>query len=215
MTISDPLKSLIGGLILFCLLTQSANLFASEPTVSVAISGESVTIDVELLIAASPQQVWSVWTDYENMPKFIPSLKESRIVVRQGNLYQLYQRGISQHGPITFPFEAHHQDEQILPYQAILTHQLQGSLKSLAASTRFIADGEGTRVTYHADSISGFWMPPIVTKLFIQHETSAHFRLMRDEVLKRNPITQFPEPAKLSLKQLQTGSQLSELSSTE
>lgn len=158
---------------------------STEPVVKVNISGERVTVDVELLLPATAQQVWSVWTDYDHYTRFVPSLKISHILNQQGNLVHIYQRGFSQHGPISFPFESENQDEQIMPYQEIHSRQLKGSLKSLAASTRFVTDSEGTRVLYHAESIPGIWMPPILTKLFIEHETIAHYRLMRSEVMRR------------------------------
>lgn len=188
-------------LLLICIAPQNfaVDLFNNEPLVKVGISGQQVTVDVEILIPASPQQTWLVWTDYEHLPDFIPSLKESRVVARQGNLYQLYQRGFSQHGPISFPFETQHEDEHVLPHDIIRSKQIKGSLKSLAATTQFLAENNHTRVRYHAESVSGFWLPPIVTQLFIEHETAAHYRLMRDEVLRRIASGFVADQTKLSL----------------
>ena len=205
---------------LICLFGIPNNSYATEslnhePQVKVVINGQQVTVDVKIVLPVTQQQAWSVWTDYENMPGFIPSLKESRIVARQGNTYQLYQRGLSQHGPITFTFETHHEDEQILPHEIIRSHQVKGSLKSLTATTKFLADNDQTRIVYHAESVSGFWLPPIVAKLFIEHETATHYRLMRDEVLRRLATNAPPEQTKLSLNKHQTNKQLLEPSTAD
>jgi|GEM_PF-2711238 len=198
----------------------SANNYATElandePQVKVIISGQQVTVDVEIMLPVTPQQAWAVWTDYENLPSFIPTLKESRVVTHQGNFYQLYQRGLSQHGPITFPFETQHEDELILPHDTIRSHQVKGSLKSLAATTKFLAEGGRTRIIYHAESVSGFWLPPIVAKLFIEHETATHYRLMRDEVLRRLATNALQDETKLSSNKFKATKQLSELINAE
>jgi uncharacterized membrane protein len=220
MTLSKQFFWLLNLSALLCLLGLSANNYAAEsaneaPQVKVLISGQQVTVDVEMMLPVTPQQAWSVWTDYENLPSFIPSLKESHIVARQGNLYQLHQRGLSQHGPITFPFETQHEDEQTLPHEMIRSHQVKGSLKSLVATTQFLAEGDRTRIVYHAESVSGFWLPPIVTQLFIEHETGDHYRLMRDEVLRRLATNALPDQTKLSFNKHKPNKQLSELSTVE
>ena len=220
MTLSSPFFQLLklsalAGLLGFSINSGAAELANDEPQVKVVINGQQVTVDVEIVLPVTPQQAWSVWTDYENLPSFIPSLKESRVVARQGNLYQLYQRGFSQHGPITFPFETQHEDEQTLPHEIIHSHQVKGSLKSLVATTKFLAEDERTRIVYHAASVSGFWLPPLVTKLFIEHETTTHYRLMRDEVLRRLATNAPPEQTKLSLNKHKATKQLPELSNAE
>lgn len=156
-----------------------------DPAVEVEICDGHVKVDVEMTIAATPEQVWSVWTDYENLPKFDSSLRESHIVSHQGNLYELRQHGVSQHGPITFTYESRSQDEQIMPYREIHSQLLQGSFKSLTSITRFIAEGGVTRIIYHAESVPGVWLPPLVTKPFIKYGARDHYREMRYEIQRR------------------------------
>jgi len=220
MTLSSKLFWRLCLSALTCLFGFSNNNYAeellnNEPQVKVVISGQQVTVDVEIMLPVTPQQAWAVWTDYENLPSFIPSLKESRIVARQGNTYQLYQRGFSQHGPISFPFETHHEDEQILPYEIIRSHQVKGSLKSLIATTKFLVEDGHTHILYHAESVSGFWLPPIVTKIFIEHETASHYRLMRDEVLRRLATNTMSDRSKLSSNKINAYKQFPEPISAE
>lgn len=158
---------------------------ADDPSVKVAINNGQVTVDVELTLPVSPKTAWEVWTDYENMPQFIPSLSESRVIAQQGNLYQLQQKGYSQYGPISLAFDSICEHELIMPYREIKSRQLRGTLKSLTATTTFIPENGGTRVAYHADSVPGIWMPPVFAETFIEHGTREHYTLMREEVLRR------------------------------
>jgi uncharacterized protein YndB with AHSA1/START domain len=172
-------------LVLFSLFLPLPALCSDEPAVKVDIHDGHVTVDVELALPVSPKAAWEVWTDYENMPQFIPSLSESRGVAQQDNVYQLRQKGFSQYGPISLAFETLSEHELIMPYQEIKSRQLRGTLKSLSATTIFIPEKGGTRVVYHCDSVPGIWMPPVLTETFIEHGTREHYTLMREEVLRR------------------------------
>jgi ribosome-associated toxin RatA of RatAB toxin-antitoxin module len=172
-------------ILFFSFLLPLSAFSADDPSVKVAIDNGQVTVDVELTLPVKPQTAWEVWTDYENMPQFIPSLSESRVIAQQGNLYQLQQKGYSQYGPISLAFDSICEHELIMPYREIKSRQLRGTLKSLTATTTFIPENGGTRVAYHADSVPGIWMPPVLTETFIEHGTRAHYILMREEVLRR------------------------------
>ena len=74
--------------------------------VKVQVAGETVVVDVNLLVSATRQQVWAVLTDFGHMAVFISNLKESKVISTSGDTLNIFQRGSAQYGPVTFPFES-------------------------------------------------------------------------------------------------------------
>ena len=58
--------------------------------VKVKIAGESVTVDLSLVVPATRQEVWSVLTDFRHMADFISNLKESRVISTSGNTLKIF-----------------------------------------------------------------------------------------------------------------------------
>jgi ribosome-associated toxin RatA of RatAB toxin-antitoxin module len=51
----------------------------------VVVTGQNGRYVARVLVSGSQQQVWSLLTDYGNLPKFIPNLTSSRVISQQGN----------------------------------------------------------------------------------------------------------------------------------
>ncbi len=54
--------------------------------------GSHVT-ELEAEIAASPEAVWEILTDYENYPKFVPGAKSYKVLGRKGNKVKVKSEG--------------------------------------------------------------------------------------------------------------------------
>ena len=55
--------------------------------------GETIIVDVEMSVAASVHDAWSVLTDYEHMASFLSNLSSSSIVKQHGNSLEVSQAG--------------------------------------------------------------------------------------------------------------------------
>lgn len=152
--------------------------------VAVQINGETVVVDASFVVPATRQQVWAVLTDFGNMASFVSNLKESKIIGASGDTLNIFQRGTAQYGPITFPFEST-RELRLTPFGVIRSRLISGNMRKMEGLTKLAEEGEQTRVTYHAESIPGVWIPPVLGKVFIAHETREQFREMRDEIIKR------------------------------
>lgn len=152
--------------------------------VQVEIAGDVVHIDTSLHVEATPQEVWAVITDYDNATGFISDLDASRVLSREGDTMRVYQKGKAKFGPFSFPVESV-REIRLAPFVSTQSHMVSGSMKRLDVATRLAPEGSGTRLTNHADSIPDFWIPPIVGRMFIAHETRERFRELRDEILRR------------------------------
>ena len=149
---------------------------------------DMVVIDVSMLVAATPREAWDVLTDYDHMPKFLPNLQSSKILSKSPTRLEVAQKGGASHGPITISFDVV-RDVQLKPYSEIKSHVISGDLKKVDGTTRLVAEGEGTRITFHSESIPNVWVPPGIGPTLIANETREQFGDMRAEILKRRMAT--------------------------
>ncbi|MBI5435654.1 MAG: SRPBCC family protein [Nitrosomonadales bacterium] len=152
--------------------------------VKVRVAGGNVIVDLSLVVPATRQQVWAVLTDFDHMAGFISNLKESRVVSTSADTTKVFQRGSAKYGPISFPFEST-REMQLTPFDKIRSHMISGNLLRMEGTTQLVDEGAQTRIIYHTDSIPGVWIPPIVGKVFIEHEIREQFQEMRNEIIKR------------------------------
>jgi carbon monoxide dehydrogenase subunit G len=152
--------------------------------VRVSIDGEKVIVDLSMSVAATPQQVWAVLTDFEHMASYISNLKESRVLSTSGSTQTIFQRGEANFGLISFPFEST-REMQLIPFDKIDSHMISGSMRKMDGTTQLLKENGLTKIIVHSESIPGNWIPPLVGKRFIEHETREQFQEIRDEVMKR------------------------------
>ena len=155
--------------------------------VKVQVAGETVIVDASLVFPATRQQVWAVLTDFGHMAAFISNLKESKVISTSGDTLNIFQRGSAQYGPVTFPFEST-RELRLTPFDKIQSHLISGNMRKMEGMTKLVDEGGQTRIIYHAESIPGVWIPPIVGKVFIAHETREQFQEMRDEIIRRKQL---------------------------
>src|SRR5262245_3137240 len=66
-----------------------------EPTISVLKSGGAFVVAAHFNVPAPPSVVRDVLTDYANIPRFMPSVRISRVVDRQKATVRVEQEAIS------------------------------------------------------------------------------------------------------------------------
>lgn len=180
------LKSLfIVGMAIGCQLSVFAQQEAARDIEAAARkSGDLVVIDVSLLVAATPREAWDVLTDYDHMPRFLPNLRVSKVLSRSPTELRVAQQGGVSHGPLSLSFDVV-RDVQLRPYHEIISHVISGNLKKVDGTTRLAPEGEGTRITFHSESIPNVWVPPGIGPTLIANETRDQFSDMRAEILRR------------------------------
>lgn len=168
--------------------------------VKVKIAGENVIVDLSLVVPATRQQVWAVLTDFDHMANFISNLKESKVVSTSADTMKVFQRGSAKYGPISFQFEST-REMQLEPFDSIRSRMISGNMRKMEGTTQLVEEGTQTRIIYHTDSIPGVWIPPIVGKVFIEHEIREQFQEIRNEIIKRKQEpSQVPQVAGALLK---------------
>ena len=152
--------------------------------IKVQIAGENVIVDLSLVVSATRQEVWAVLTDFEHMAGFVSNLKESRVVSTSEDTLKIFQRGSATYGPINFPFEST-REIRLTRFDKIQSRMISGNMRKMEGTTQLFDEDEKTRIVYRTDTIPGVWIPPIVGRIFIEHETREQFREIRNEILKR------------------------------
>jgi hypothetical protein len=165
-------------------LAHAESPFGQDIEVEVEIVGDVVHIDASFHVDATLQEAWTVITDYDSATAFISDLDASLVLAREGNTMRVYQKGKAKFGPFSFPVESV-REIRLSPFQATQSRLVSGSMKRLDVTTRLTPEGSGTRITNRTESIPDVWIPPIVGRLLIAHETRAKFRELRDEILRR------------------------------
>jgi carbon monoxide dehydrogenase subunit G len=164
--------------------------------VKVKIAGESVTVDLSLVVPATRQEVWSVLTDFGHMADFISNLKESRVISTSGNTLKIFQRGVATYGPINFPFEST-REIHLTPFDKIKSRMISGNMRRMEGTTRLIDEGGQTRIIYHTDTIQEVWVPPLAGNIFVEYEIREQFKEMKNEIIMRKRVNTPSAPIKI------------------
>jgi uncharacterized protein YndB with AHSA1/START domain len=156
----------------------------TDTQVKVQKKGDLVTIDLRMTMPATPQEVWSVLVDFDHMSGFLHNLQSSRIVAKNGDVWRVEQTGQTSHAGFSFSFESV-RDITLKPFESLQSHLVSGTLKRHDTLTQMVPDERGTRLTYHADSISGVWIPPLLGTSVVEDEVRKQFQDIQAEILKR------------------------------
>lgn len=176
-------------LLLFVGLVAVAPALAARPRVTVDVRRDAdvFRIDAVLFAPVSPDLAWEVLTDFENMERFVPNVRDSRIVARDDRRLTIRQRGVARFGLLTFSFESERLVE-LTPRSQIRSTQTSGNMNSLQSLTRFSAHDGGTRLDYHVDVEPGALFPGALTQRFLVHEIQEQFEAIAAEMQRRSAL---------------------------
>jgi len=157
-------------------------------------SGEVIVVDVDLVVHASQDEVWSVLTDYDHMAQFVANLEASSIVSRTGNTLDVMQKGTARYGLLSFPFESVRQ-VVLTPIREIHSTIISGDMTGSEITTRVASDGAMTQVSVRSQFVPTRWIPPLIGPQAIASETRKQWFTLREEILRRRALVAEPTPA--------------------
>jgi uncharacterized membrane protein len=180
------LKSL---LTIICLLAFQSVACAQDAkpddiNVKVQKDGDSIIIDLNVTIPASPEETWAVLVDFDHMPQFMSTVQSSKILEKNDNKWKVAQKGQSSHAGFSFAFESVREVE-LKPFETIRSHLISGTMKKHEGLTQLYPSGSGTRIVYHAESITNLWVPPLVGTSLVESDIRKQFQDIEAEILRR------------------------------
>ena len=152
--------------------------------VKIVRDGPQMIVDVALRVHASPQDAWAVLTDYNDMARFVSTLKTSSIDRRSGNELQVTQHGAVQFGLFSIPFSTVRRIT-LVPYREVRTDVLEGSMKSSQFVTALVPAGNETQILQHGTVVPDIWIPPGVGPAIIAARTRKQWQEFRAEIMRR------------------------------
>jgi len=156
--------------------------------VNVQKNGDTVIIDLSMTIAATPKETWDVLVDFDHMTDFLKNLQSSKVLEKNSNIWRVSQKGQTSHAGFTFAFESV-RDVTLKPYESLQSHLVSGTLKKHDTLTQLLPVANGTRLVYHAESISGAWVPPLLGTSVVEGEVRKQYGDMQAEILRRKGAT--------------------------
>lgn len=99
-------------------------------SVEASRSGDAVQVNVRTTIKAPLGLIWNTLTDYDHLAQFIPGMKKSRLIERQGSKVVIEQSGFAHLWFFRFPIEVMVEATE-QPSSSIQVRLLKGNLKRL------------------------------------------------------------------------------------
>jgi len=157
---------------------------AQDIAVAIDRDGDTFAVSVELLVDATPEEVFAVLIDYDHMARFVSNVVESRIVHRDGDRIAVEQKSRLAFGPIHLEFVNVRDVEQV-PYREIRSRVTQGDMEGSSFTTAIAARGKQTWTGNRGSFHSNRWIPPIIGTSALETETRRQFQEFRIEILRR------------------------------
>ena len=176
-------------LLLFCSLAfvlVSPALAADDVLVRAQRRGERIEVQARALVAAPLAVVWETLTDYEKLPRFIPGIAKSVVVLRQGNRLLLEQAGAARFLFFSFPIEVRLEVIES-PQQSVLSSAVAGNVRRM--NGRYDLEPDATRgavlLRYSGDIEPDFDLPPLIGVAALRAMAEEQFTAMVAEIERR------------------------------
>jgi len=155
-------------------------------SVEAARRGEAVEVRAHALLDAPAQLVWQVISDYERLPQFVPNLRRSAVIARNGNRVLLEQSGEARFAFFSVPIEVRLEVVE-QPLDWIASRAVAGNLRRLSGRYELHPDAArgGVLLRYAGAIEPGFELPPIVGIAALRSSVEQQFGAMVQEILRR------------------------------
>lgn len=157
---------------------------ARDIAVAIDREGDTFSVTAELVVDATPQEVFAVLTDFEHMARFVSNVIESRVVGRDGDRIAVEQKSRLAFGPIELEF-TNVRDVETVPFREIRSRVTEGDMEGSSFTTTIAARAARTWIGNRGSFHSNRWLPPVIDRLVLEDETRKQFQEFRIEILRR------------------------------
>ncbi len=167
------------------LLLAPAASNAATSTFSLERDGEGFAIGAQALCAATREVVWSTLTDYEALPRFVPGMRESRVIERRGANVIVRQAGTARFGPFDERFDVTLAFEES-GGERIEARAIAGDFVEFRAHYALQSVGQrSTLLGYRARLKPRRDPPPLVGAPVMRWVAQVQFRALVEEIVRR------------------------------
>ena len=151
---------------------------------SVIRTGELVQTEARVDLPVTQEIAWDVLTDYERYPRFIASMRRSKIVSRSPEGLV-----VEQQGRFGFLFISQDVNVHLLVSESHKTiveaHAVDGDFRVMDGRYELTPLGNHVRLSYSGRLLPNFTLPPIFGLSIVRHILFRNFKEMVDEILRR------------------------------
>lgn len=189
MTSRPPFSRALRQFGVFALAAVAHAAYATDPLPSVTVrqQGESFVVEVTLAAPVPVAVAWDVVTDIDAMATFVPALDESRILTRNGERWQILQRGAIRLGPIAFAYTTV-RDVTLIPRTSIRQVQVRGTMPRLETLTTLSPEGGATRLDYRIEVNPAAPFPDFATRFLLRRAVGAQLEAIVREMVRRHAV---------------------------
>jgi carbon monoxide dehydrogenase subunit G len=149
--------------------------------------GEFITVSASAVMKVDPQIAWTVLSDYDHLAKFIPDMKSSRVIARDGNRVRVEQKGdvgfFFYKEPVNVILEVHED-----PPRHITARSIEGNVRALETRYDLDSSGPGVRLDYAGRFVPDFPIPPLIGMPLVSRLIERRFRAMIYEIQRRDAL---------------------------
>lgn len=178
-------------LIAACVLAAAQSLprhaGAQQLDIAIERQGEYITVSASARMQVDARIAWEVLSDYDHLAQFIPDMKSSRVVSRNGDRVLVEQRGeigfFFYRQPVDVTLEVLEQ-----PQRWIVARRIGGNVRDLETRYELQTSDAGVRLDYAGRFIPEFSLPPLIGIPIVRRIVERRFRAMVDEILRRDAL---------------------------
>lgn len=169
------------------LAAASAPALSQDVTIRTARDGDFITVSATAVMKVDPQVAWTVLSDYDHLAKFIPDMKSSRVISRDGNRVRVEQKGdvgfFFYREPVSMLLEVHEE-----PPHRITARGVEGNIKGLETRYELHSSGTGVKLDYAGRFVPEFSIPPLIGMPIMNRLIERRFRAMVTEIQRRDAL---------------------------
>ena len=160
---------------------------AQDISIRTARDGDFITVSASAFMKVDPSIAWAVLSDYDHLAKFIPDMKSSRVVSREGNVLRVEQKGdvgfFFYKEPVNMLLEVHEE-----PPSRITARGIEGNIKGLETRYDLKSSAAGVRLDYAGRFEPDFSIPPLIGMPIMNRVIERRFRAMVNEIQRRDAL---------------------------
>lgn len=138
-------------------------------------------------VGATLALIWQTLTDYDRLADFIPGMRKSRVLSREGAVSVVEQTGEARFLFITYPIEVTLSSTERPPY-SIEARLLKGNMKRLDGVYRIEPQADGRYSVSWTGVVEAESMPPLIGEMLMRSSIEDQFRGMVLEIERRDSL---------------------------
>ncbi|MFO1317877.1 MAG: SRPBCC family protein [Burkholderiales bacterium] len=181
-----PARAAWTTLALSLLLAASAAASAQSPirSIDVVEKDDGYVANLVMFAPVPTTVAWDVLTDFDKMAGWVPNVRESKVLARDGNVLEIEQRGVAKFGIASFPYVSTR--KMVLdPPRTVQATQIKGNMKRLQSLMTVAADGNGTQLKYRLELVPSGLAAAALSADFLKHELTEQFTAIVGEMVRR------------------------------